>query len=163
MGGCVCKLEGGLAAPQTDIHGDNSKSQRASGFTINNNYNNNTISIIDGGAITASSGHATQRVGQGLVSSAELNDLQSVGRLVSPPVTSTRGGQEFGSSAQTKDRSGMQLPLLSQKQLSSNGSETANLEISSFTNPLDLSSADARGRVNMSLISPPTVSTEDRM
>ena len=56
MGGCVCKLDGATADSS-----DNSKQMVQSfksdaGFTINNNYNNNTISIIDGNTITSTNG-----------------------------------------------------------------------------------------------------------
>ena len=55
------------------------------GFTINNNYSNNTISIIDGTAINAQSqGQGNQLVGQGLVNPSELKELSSAS-FVSPP------------------------------------------------------------------------------
>jgi len=53
MGGCVCKLDG---VKTNSASSDNSKPllKKAveTGLTINNNYNNNTISIIDGNTIT---------------------------------------------------------------------------------------------------------------
>lgn len=61
MGGCVCKMDG----QNQSVSSDNSKpSQNKSeaGFTINNNYNNNTISIIDGNTITTQSGTSQQSV-----------------------------------------------------------------------------------------------------
>jgi len=56
MGGCVCKLDGAKSA---SVSSDNIKSSFSkaveTGLTINNNYSNNTISIIDGNTITAKS------------------------------------------------------------------------------------------------------------
>jgi len=52
MGGCVCKMEG---QKPPSVSSDNSKpsfNKSETGFTINNNYNNNTISIIDGNTIS---------------------------------------------------------------------------------------------------------------
>ena len=82
MGGCTCKLDNlgsgvggsatgaqasvnatvnnGVASP-TNSSGADSKMQSFKsdgGLTINNNYNNNTISIIDGNTITTTSGGA---------------------------------------------------------------------------------------------------------
>ena len=64
MGGCSCGLEGNNNAKGTEGNTNDLTDKSSSnfmnmngfkteaGFTINNNYNNNTISIIDGNTIT---------------------------------------------------------------------------------------------------------------
>ena len=57
MGGCQCKLEGvgnGNASDSEVLHQQSLKSDGS--LTINNNYNNNNISIIDGSTITTTNG-----------------------------------------------------------------------------------------------------------
>ena len=76
MGGCTCKLAENNAQANTTVNsggrltspalssGAESKMQQSlksdGGLTINNNYNNNTISIIDGNTITTTNGAGAQ-------------------------------------------------------------------------------------------------------
>ena len=142
------------------------------GFTINNNYNNNTISIIDGNTITTNTSqenvasNASKKVGSGLVGAAEINEINGkiAATFVSPTSKGTTGptgeGVGLDNANLSKDRSGM-LPRLAQAQKPtaaaaglSSGSQNSRpnqaADPSHALNPLDMTEPNAN--VNMSLL-----------
>ena len=85
MGGCVCKLDGNGDADSKQLQAT------SSGLTINNNYSNNNISIIDGtSAATATFAGGNNLVDDNIImfnggnQNKTAREIASVSALVSP-------------------------------------------------------------------------------
>ena len=93
------------------------QSFKSDGLTINNNYNNNTISIIDGNTITTTSGSANGQQQQSKIGSGIINPIDITAKDMAFAMPASEGA------SLQKDRSGM-LPKLAQA-MQVNSADTA--------------------------------------